>query len=149
MAQDTTAGGPTSTAETRDFEKRNTDPTIPFDGSLPENIAGPVSNVELQIAANKRAAAHERGLSEGAARLRPEHAKQAEETGDAVTDSDVLVNPAAGLNVGEDAGADDRKRAAEQGVTDPNAAEQKPSATTDGDGKPVGRASRSERQTRA
>jgi hypothetical protein len=107
---DTTAGGPTSASETRDFERRNTDPTIPFDGALPENIAGPISNVQLEVAAEKRAAAHRRGLDEGSDRLRPEHAKQEAKTGDAITDSDVLANPAAGLNVGEDAGAGERAK---------------------------------------
>jgi hypothetical protein len=120
---DTTAGGPTSASETRDFERRNTDPTIPFDGALPENIAGPISNVQLEVAAEKRAAAHRRGLDEGSDRLRPEHAKQEAKTGDAITDSDVLANPAAGLTVGEDAGAGARadadKAAADEGKSTP------------------------------
>jgi hypothetical protein len=90
-----------SEAETRRFERENTDPTIPFDGSDPANIAGPASNVQIQKAADKRAAAAD-GLS---TRLRPAHAQQEAETGDAITDSDVIANPAAGLNVGEDAGA--------------------------------------------
>jgi hypothetical protein len=106
-----TAGGPTSTRETQDWERRNTDPTIPFDGALPENIPGPISNVQLEVAAEKRSAAHRRGLDEGSARLRPEHAKQEAKTGDAVTDSDVNANPSAGLNVGEDAGAGERAKA--------------------------------------
>lgn len=117
-----TAGGPTSTSDTQDWERRNTDPTIPFDGALPENIPGPISNVELQLAADKRSAAHERGLDKGSDRLRPEHAKQAAKTGDAITDSDVLVNPAAGLTVAEDAGADARAeadKAADEGKATP------------------------------
>lgn len=112
-----TAGGPTSKSETQDWERRNTDPTIPFDGALPENIPGPISNVELELAAEKRAAAHRRGTGEGADRLRPEHAKQAAKTGDAITDSDVLANPAAGLTVAEDAGAAERAKA-EQAAAD-------------------------------
>lgn len=124
MAETGTAGGPTSTSETQDWEKRNTDPTIPFDGALPENIPGPISNVELELAADKRAAAHRATADDGSAdRLRPEHAKQAAKTGDAITDSDVLANPAAGLTVGEDAGAGARadadKAAADEGKTTP------------------------------
>jgi hypothetical protein len=111
MAEDTTAGGPTSVRDTQDWERRNTDPTIPFDGALPENIPGPISNVELERAAVKRSAAHERGRAEGSDRLRPEHAKQSLKTGDAVTDSDVNANPSAGLDVGEDAGAAARAEA--------------------------------------
>jgi hypothetical protein len=111
-AEEKTAGGPTSASETRDWERRSTDPTIPFDGALPENIPGPISNVELELAAEKRAYAHGRGVDEGSARLRPEHAKQAAKSGDAVTDSDVLANPAAGLEVGEDRGEDERNRTA-------------------------------------
>lgn len=94
--------------ETADFERRNTDPTIPIDGALPENMAGPFSNVELEINVNKHVAA--RGDRDGdATRLRPEFAKQAARTGDAVTDSDVLANPAAGLDVGDDNGTAERQ----------------------------------------
>lgn len=118
-----TAGGPTSKSDTRDWERRSTDPTVPFDGALPENIPGPNSNVELELAAEKRSTAHRRQDGDAADRLRPEHAKQAAKTGDAVTDSDVLVNPAAGLSVGEDAGAAERaaadKAAADEGKTTP------------------------------
>jgi hypothetical protein len=123
MADDKVAGGPTSTSDTQDWEKRNTDPTIPFDGALPENIPGPISNVQLELAAEKRSAAHLRGVKEGSDRLRPEHAKQAAKTGDAITDSDANVKPSAGLNVAEDAGADERNKAdsdkADDGKTTP------------------------------
>lgn len=86
---------------TEQWERENTDPTVPFDGALPENIPGPASNVEAELAANKRAAAY----GELSTRYRPEHAKQAAKTGDAVTDSDVIANPAAGLEVADDNGA--------------------------------------------
>lgn len=95
-------------AEVKDFERRNTDPTIPIDGALPENIAGPFSNVDLEIGDRKRAAGT-MNASDESTRLRPEFARQAAETGDAITDSDVLVNPAAGLNVGEDSGTKERQ----------------------------------------
>lgn len=131
--EETTAGGPTSAAQTRDWEHRNTDPTVPFDGALPENIPGPASNVQLQVAADKRSAAHG-NLS---TRLRPEHADQELKSGDAITDSDVNAAPSKDLKVGDDNGEAERaKQQAEAGVTGE-------------DGKPVGRASRSERQTRA
>lgn len=101
--------------EAADFERRNTDPTIPIDGALPENMAGPFSNVELEIAARKHVAFAD---DEEATRLRPAFAKQAAKTGDAITDSDVLANPAAGLDVGEDAGTSARQEADEAaGVT--------------------------------
>jgi hypothetical protein len=119
-----TAGGPTSKSETQDWERRSTDPTIPFDGALPDNIPGPNSNVELELAADKRADAHRRQDVKAADRLRPEHAKQAAKTGDAVTDSDVLVNPAAGLTVAEDEGADERAKAEKAGDDGRNTAPQ-------------------------
>lgn len=119
MAKDTTAGGPTSVSEVQDFERRNTDPTIPFDGALPENIAGPISNVELEVAADKRARAHRATADDGSAdRLRPQHAVQAYKTGDAVTDSDVNAAPSAGLNVAEDAGAGERAKAEKAAADD-------------------------------
>lgn len=112
MADDKVAGGPTSTSETQDWERRNTDPTIPFDGALPENIPGPISNVQLEVAADKRSRAHRATADDGSAdRLRPEHAKQEAKTGDAITDSDVIANPAAGLNVADDNGAKERAKA--------------------------------------
>jgi hypothetical protein len=134
MADDKVAGGPTSTSETQDWERRNTDPTIPFDGALPENIPGPVSNVQLEVAADKRAAAHRRGLDEGSDRLRPEHAKQEAKSGDAITDSDVIANPAAGLNVGDDNGEAERKKAEAEANADPT---------------PEGRSTRQQRQQKA
>jgi hypothetical protein len=94
--------------ETADYERRNTDPTIPIDGAAPENMAGPFSNVELEIGDRKRSASLT-GADGEAIRLRPEFAKQAARTGDAITDSDVLANPAAGLNVGEDNGTEERQ----------------------------------------
>jgi hypothetical protein len=134
--KETTAGGPTSTSETQAWERRNTDPTIPFDGALPENIPGPASNVEAEIAAGKRAAAY----GELSTRLRPEHAKQRAESGDAVTDSDVNAAPSAGLTVAEDSGAKERAEASADG------------AEPDGSGRdvrPQGRATRQDKQTRA
>lgn len=101
--------------EAADFERRNTDPTIPIDGALPENMAGPFSNVELEIAARKHVAYDD---SDEATRLRPAFAKQAAKTGDAITDSDVLANPSAGLDVGSDSGTKERQDANEAaGVT--------------------------------
>jgi hypothetical protein len=97
--------------EAADFERRNTDPTIPINGALPENMPGPFSNVELEIAARKHVAFAD---DENATYLRPEFAKQARRTGDAITDSDVLANPAAGLDIAEDAGADERREADEE-----------------------------------
>lgn len=99
-------------SEAADFERRNTDPTIPIDGADPENIAGPYSNVELEIGDRKRAAATQDADDEST-RLRPAFARQKAESGDAITDSDVLVNPAAEFEVGEDNGADARREAAE------------------------------------
>ena len=92
--------------EAADFERRNTDPTIPIDGADPVNMAGPFSNVELEIASRKHVGYRDDADS---TRLRPEFAKQAAKTGDAITDSDVLANPAAGLNVAEDNGQRERQ----------------------------------------
>jgi hypothetical protein len=97
--------------EAADFERRNTDPTVPIDGADPKNMAGPYSNVELEIAANKLHPPVGDGES---IRLRPAFAKQAAETGDAITDSDVLANPAAGLNVAEDNGQQERQERDEE-----------------------------------
>jgi hypothetical protein len=94
--------------EAADFERRNTDPTIPIDGAAPENIAGPFSNVELEIGDRKRSASL-LGASDDTTRLRPAFARQAAKTGDAITDSDVLVKPSAGLNVGDDNGTAERQ----------------------------------------
>jgi hypothetical protein len=94
--------------EAADFERRNTDPTIPIDGADPVNMAGPLSNVELEIGDRKRSASLT-GATAESTRLRPEFAKQAAKTGDAITDADVLANPAAGLNVGEDNGTGERQ----------------------------------------
>jgi hypothetical protein len=99
-----------ATNEAADFERRNTDPTIPIDGADPENMAGPFSNVELEIAARKHVAFAD---DDEATRLRPAFADQARRSGDAITDSDVLANPAAGLEVAEDSGADERREADE------------------------------------
>lgn len=144
MAEDRTAGGPTSVSETQDFERRNTDPTIPFDGALPENIAGPISNVQLEVAADKRARAHRAVSDDGSAdRLRPEHAKQEAKTGDAITDSDVLANPAAGLEVGEDNGAEERAKLQEKAGGGASVAEQGKNVP------PQGRTSRSAKQQEA
>lgn len=92
--------------EAADFERRNTDPTIPIDGALPENMAGPFSNVELEIASRKHSGYDD---SDEATRLRPAFAKQALKSGDAITDSDVLANPAAGLDIAEDNGMKERQ----------------------------------------
>ena len=91
-----------------DFERRNTDPTIPIDGAAPENIAGPYSNAELEVGDRKRSASLTTAADD-ATRLRPAFGKQAVETGDAITDSDVNANPSVGLNVGEDSGQKERQ----------------------------------------
>jgi hypothetical protein len=95
--------------EAADFERRNTDPTIPIDGADPVNMAGPFSNVQLEVGDRKRSAALLEATDEST-RLRPGHARQEAETGDVVTDSDVLANPAAGLNVGDDNGQKERQQ---------------------------------------
>jgi hypothetical protein len=100
-------------AEAQEFERRNTDPTVPVDGADPENIAGPYSNVELEIGDRKRTASL-LGASDESTRLRPEFARQAAKTGDAVTDSDVIANPSAGLNVAEDSGTRERQERDEE-----------------------------------
>jgi hypothetical protein len=71
-------------------------------------MAGPFSNVELEIAARKHVAFAD---DEEATRLRPEFARQAAKTGDAITDSDVLANPSAGLDVASDSGTKERQEA--------------------------------------
>src|SRR3954463_4027399 len=96
--------------DTADFERRNTDPTVQIDGADPVNMAGPFSNVELEIAAGKLNPVRD---DPDSIRLRPAFAQQKAKSGNAVTDSDVLANPAAGLEVGEDNGADERRDAAE------------------------------------
>jgi len=109
-----------ATDEVADFEQRNTDPTVPFDGSDPANIPGPGSNVQLEIAAHKRAEAAA-GLS---TYLRPAQADQEAESGDVVSDSDVNANPAGGMTVGEDVGAKaraDAKAAADKAEADAKA----------------------------
>jgi hypothetical protein len=89
------------------WRKENFDPTIPFDGAAPENIPGPASNAELEVAAKKRAGAY----GDVSTRYRPEFGEQTVKTGDAITPSDVEVNPTEGFEVGEDAGADVRAKA--------------------------------------
>jgi hypothetical protein len=143
-SEEKTAGGPTSAAETREWERRSTDPTVPFDGALPENIPGPASNVEAEIAAGKRADAY----GELSTRLRPEHAKQRAKTGDSITDSDVNVAPSAGHEVGTDPGADERAKAeAEASKSDAGAS--KPDADAAKATPPANRQSAQQRQQKA
>jgi hypothetical protein len=115
-----------------DVQRRNTDPTIPFDGALPENMAGPYSNAELEVGDRKRSASLTEATDE-ATRLRPEFGRQAVQSGDAITDSDVNANPSAGLNVAEDSGQKARQERDEaQGVagltSTPPAGRKSPSA---------------------
>jgi hypothetical protein len=94
--------------EAADFERRNTDPTIPIDGAAPENIAGPFSNVELEIGDRKRSAALMEATGEST-RLRPAFARQAAKTGDAIAPDDVTANPSGTFEVGEDNGTRERQ----------------------------------------
>lgn len=128
MADDKTAAGPTSPSEVEDFERRNTDPTIPIDGADPENIPGPYSNVELKIAAEKHYGVSDDGA---ATRLRPAHARQKAASGDAISDSDAATNPRLAGQVGEDHGEQARKDARRSaGVPEDRSAKPPTKATT-------------------
>lgn len=145
MAEDKTAGGATSPREVEDFERRNLDPTIPIDGADPENIAGPFSNVELEIAAGKHGAYDSSAES---TRLRPAHARQKAKSGDAVSDSDAYANPPLMEQVGEDSGEDQRR---EEGRTNVGPAsgrsEQAPEGRTSRSGKQQNASGGSGKQT--
>jgi hypothetical protein len=100
-------------------------------------MAGPYSNVELEIGDRKRAAGTMNATDEST-RLRPAFARQASETGDAITDADVLANPSAGLNVGEDNGQQARQERDEAagvaGRTSTPAAKSTPGSKSPGKG---------------
>lgn len=96
-------------ADAEDFQQRNVNPTIPIDGADPVNIAGPYSNVQLEIGDRKRSVATAEATDEST-RLRPQQARQEAETGDVVTDSDAIANPVdLADEVGKDAGFRERQ----------------------------------------
>lgn len=99
--------------DAEDVQRRSTDPTVPFDGANPDDMPGPRSNVELDVAAGKLVG----GVTEDddeARRGRVAAARQKAKTGDAIHDSDAFVNPNLVDQIGEDHGEKARAEARQE-----------------------------------